>query len=499
MLLTTPIWLFALAAIGIPVMIHLWNIKPGKTLKVGSISLFTESSPKSSRSFKLLDILLLLLRCLLLILLAFLLAAPLWQQHLQAGKAKGWLLVPKANFTEVYHRYKSTIDSANKQGYEFHYFDKDFPKADLNELLLHPAKDTISAKPVNYWALVKQLGHYIPASVKAEVFTPNSISYFEGDKPATNLNINWHTYTPADSVKTWLAEAWLTANGNIRVMQATTTPTGTSYQYNDVKNGGQSGGQYSVGIENGQPVVTLGQSKLPVDTTVQRIAIYADKNIADANYLKAALNAIAQLTQRKTLIKTYTDPNAIADGQSWIYWLSDKPVANTIAQKTSNLFTYQTGKVNEVNSWISNSGAYSVVQSQTKITLSKTVSAKPVGNAIWTDGFGSPILSVTHQDKLNTYHFYSRFNPGWNELVWSDEFPKWLLTLNSGDSRLDKYDNRGISAEQLLPAHTDNEKTVTGAQINYVDLSRYLWIILALAFFIERWLATKNKLILTNG
>jgi hypothetical protein len=35
MLLTTPIWLFALAAIGIPVMIHLWNIKPGKTLEGG--------------------------------------------------------------------------------------------------------------------------------------------------------------------------------------------------------------------------------------------------------------------------------------------------------------------------------------------------------------------------------------------------------------------------------------------------------------------------------
>jgi hypothetical protein len=44
---------------------------------VGSISLFSESSPKSSRSFKLLDILLLLLRCLLLTLLAFLLATAL--------------------------------------------------------------------------------------------------------------------------------------------------------------------------------------------------------------------------------------------------------------------------------------------------------------------------------------------------------------------------------------------------------------------------------------
>jgi hypothetical protein len=159
----------------------------------------------------------------------------------------------------------------------------------------------------------------------------------------------------------------------------------------------------------------------------------------------------------------------------------------------------QTGKANEVNSWVNNSGAY-VTKGKAKISLSKTISAKPVGNTLWDRWFWqSRYLSLEQSAQTNIYHFYSRFNPGWNELVWSDEFPKWLLTLNSGDSRLDKYDNRGISAEQLLPAHTDNEKTVTGAQINYVDLSRYLWIILALAFFIERWLATKNKLILTNG
>jgi UDP-N-acetylglucosamine:LPS N-acetylglucosamine transferase len=57
---------FALAALSIPVIIHLWNIRPGKTLKVGSISLITEASKSTKRSFKLLDILLLIIRCLLL-------------------------------------------------------------------------------------------------------------------------------------------------------------------------------------------------------------------------------------------------------------------------------------------------------------------------------------------------------------------------------------------------------------------------------------------------
>ena len=63
--LLNPIWLFAIGGIVIPLIIHLWNIKKGKTLKVGSISLLGESSRQSAKSLKLIDLLLLFLRCLL--------------------------------------------------------------------------------------------------------------------------------------------------------------------------------------------------------------------------------------------------------------------------------------------------------------------------------------------------------------------------------------------------------------------------------------------------
>src|SRR3954464_3767664 len=94
------IWLFAIAAVVIPVAIHLWNIRPGKVLKVGSISLIDPASRKSSRSFKLLDIPLFILRCLLLLALALLLSMPVWQKKLQAAKVKGWVLVPKESFAD---------------------------------------------------------------------------------------------------------------------------------------------------------------------------------------------------------------------------------------------------------------------------------------------------------------------------------------------------------------------------------------------------------------
>jgi hypothetical protein len=54
------------------------------------------------------------------------------------------------------------------------------------------------------------------------------------------------------------------------------------------------------------------QSKLTVDTATQHIAIYAGKNTIDAGYLKAGLDAVAQFTLRKTIIKVYNQTDAIA-------------------------------------------------------------------------------------------------------------------------------------------------------------------------------------------
>ncbi|MBC7652345.1 MAG: BatA domain-containing protein, partial [Deinococcales bacterium] len=100
-----PIWLWAIAGIIIPVIIHLWHIKQGKSLKVGSVIFLQESSKQQSSSLKISDWLLLLLRCLLIILLAILLAKPQWQQALQTNKQKGWLLINNTDFSETYKHF----------------------------------------------------------------------------------------------------------------------------------------------------------------------------------------------------------------------------------------------------------------------------------------------------------------------------------------------------------------------------------------------------------
>jgi hypothetical protein len=136
--------------------------------------------------------------------------------------------------------------------------------------------------------------------------------------------------------------------------------------------------------------------------------------------------------------------------------------------------------------------------------LYKSVSTtKNNGSGIWNDGFDNPVLSFEKQGQTDIYHFYSRFDPSWSDLVWSDDFPKMLLKLIIGQSANQdiKYDRRVVDIKQLLPALNNETHTSNGKIIERTDLTRYCWLLLVLIFIVERWLAHKKagKQMLQNG
>lgn len=502
--LLNPIWLFALGALGIPVVIHLWNIRPGKTLKVGSISLISESSRKSSRSLKLTDLLLLFVRCLLLAVLAFLLASPYLQQTVSAQKTKGWLLIPQENFRESYAKFKPLIDSLDKAGYEFHYFNKGFAKADLKKIVADTSiKDSAAIKPANYWSLISRLGEKVPNNIPVYLVTPNSLSHFAGNRPSVSLNLQWKTYTPADSVSTWIERGWFTSDNDIRVTQGNSKPSATWFSSQMIKSGQVASSAFVVDVSNGRPTVSLKNSKQPlvlIYTSSMHIAIVDGKNETDASYLKAALTAVAQFGEHKTMIRDYASEARIPAKQDWIFWLSEQKASADLFQKGSNVFMYEVGKVSATDSWIKTSSG---AGQQERISLYKTIGTKNSnGQPAWQDGFGEPVLSVEKSGTASVYHFYSRFNPAWNDLVWSDDFPKELLVLLNGSQPPTNslYDRRAMDSRQLLPqivkpTEVNAPKNITDQQ----DLSHYFWLLLVALFLVERWLSHKNKLISANG
>ena len=486
----SPIWFVALAALSVPVMIHLWNVKQGKTLKVGSISLITEASKSNRRSFKLLDLLLLALRCLLLAILAAFLASPVWQQYKSAQKVKGWVLIPKEGFVPTYTHFKPQIDSLTRLGYEFHFFSTGFIKQDLPELMKDQLPENLQGKDtLNYWALIKQLADTVSHQLPVALFTPNGINHFKGNRPTTALNLNWQTYTVADSVNRWIASAAFTNTNTIKLSLGNGSPAGIYYTNQIINNGGS--GEISVDVDKGQPFVSLKnnpQGRIAVDTSTLRIAIYTDKYAVDANYLQAALSAATGFSGRKTIIQRYNNPAQIKRNLSWLFWLSDKPISEQLSRDSKNVFKYKPGKAVDVTTWIKPDDNYNRVIAGNLITMHRLVASKPTNQKVWQDGFGRTVLGLDG----NTYHFYSHFNPLWNDLVWSDDFPKLILKLIAGQPKPlpAQYDKRILSDAQLQPIRVKStEVRSSQSPAAQTDLSGYFWLALVVLFISERILS----------
>jgi len=213
--LLQPSWLFALAGISIPVIIHFWNQRPGRILKVGSISLVPEEAKEYRRSLQLSDLLLLLLRCLLIATLAVVLANPNWKKPFNASKQKGWILISKKNLKETYSHFKPQIDSLYKSGFEFHYFNEGFAKEKLEDALAKP-EDSVISLP-SYWKLAESLDATMSSPIPVYIFTDNYLEHFSGNRPTLSFQPNWFTYTPQDVAAQTIAENKDTTTLNISI------------------------------------------------------------------------------------------------------------------------------------------------------------------------------------------------------------------------------------------------------------------------------------------
>ncbi|MGI4804496.1 MAG: BatA domain-containing protein [Janthinobacterium lividum] len=503
--LINPLWLWAIAGIIVPVLIHLWHIKTGKTLKIGSIALLGESARQSSRSFRITDLLLLLLRCLLLLLLAFLLTEPLWQKPAKSIKTKGWILVEKTPVKEVYPHFKPKIDSLLKAGYELHLLDTSFKATKLAEVLKDTVRQT-KQNPAVYWSLLKLLEQKIPQQTNAYLFTSNQLQHFQSKKPASNQNLHWQTYTPADSVSTWIQNAFLTSTDSIRVLVGNSKPSGTSFSTVNLQSGDRGNSLVNVSFEAGKPFVSLKnnpQKAVAVDTSTLKIAVYQNQFATDANYLEAALQAVKKFSGRKMKLISVSNFNQIPANQNWIFWLSNQNFPKNFSKLASggSVFQYETGKAQSVNSWINADQNFTGTESEPINLYQQFLVGKNSMNdaeTVWQNGFGQPVLSSKSTQNTNIYRFYSRFDPSWNDLVWSSEFPKVMLDLiykSYPQQDFAEYDKRMVAENQIQPsAENQTENIFKNTKTSEItDLKPIFWIALFLVFLLERILSAQTK------
>lgn len=120
-------------AIAIPIILHFWHQKKGKVLEWAATQWLIEKNLQQSRGIRLDNILLLLLRCLLILLLCFLLSKPLvnWSSNESANK-KIHLVQPNSL---VVNNFKFEIEEAQKKGEKLYWIQASpTPIEDISQL-----------------------------------------------------------------------------------------------------------------------------------------------------------------------------------------------------------------------------------------------------------------------------------------------------------------------------------------------------------------------------
>ncbi|MDF2187947.1 BatA domain-containing protein [Paraflavitalea sp. CAU 1676] len=450
-----PIGLLAATAVMIPILVHLWRVRKGKTLRIGSIALIEGSARTRSTSLRIHNWPLFLLRCLLIFTLAFLLASPVWQKDVKAN-AKGWILIPAAEQHIAYAAYKQKIDSLLAAQWELHEFGNGFIDLSPKELGASPAPvewqqggqagrpriyyDPGEPVEVRPWALVKELDTRLPAGYPVQVFASNSLSQYAGARPNTHLSLQWHSYAPIEN---------------------------TAYNPN-----------------------TAG-----ADSATTNITIYPGNNLADARYVKAALEAIAEATGKRFQITSLTGNQTPQVPQQLIIRLDEQPATQLLQNLTTNgiLFQYDTGKVIDQPSYLQHPSSAAPGNNQYKIH--RYVTGPAEGHPVWTLANGLPLLTVEDTAGKQAYHYKSRFNPGWGDLVWEDGFAALLLPFAIPVTNIDiAYDQRALDDRQAIPQPATGKKNnainnTNGHNASQYSLTTLLGIIAGLLFTAERILA----------
>lgn len=471
--LLQPIWLLVSTGIIVPIVIHLWHVKRGKTLKVGSLAFLQQTSKQQSTSLKITDWLLLLLRCLLIMLLALLLAKPQWQSTPKANTQKGWLVIDANKPLATYYSCKPVIDSLLKNNYELHLLQKGFPKftlADSNQL----ANDTLQAQV--YWLLYQQL---MATNASGYVLTDRQQKHFTGTATAIHPRFKWVSYSSKDTAHTWLINAYTTYNDSVMVNIGNSTRTGTNIGNRTIAY--KNGVQESLVLQGQQLSLATKPSNITtIDTATQVMAIYTKEYAADADYVKAALVAIKVFTKRKLQIVVTNNVADLPKQMDWLFWLSDSPV-NT-SSKAKNILAYQVGKPTVQNTWLS----------QTDIGIAKAISNR-TDLPVWQDGSGNYLLTV-NELQPNIYKLYTHFNPSWNDLVWHQQFPSLLAELLYKEPVMDSQDKREIDANTLKPS-IENDVALQKIPTTITDISQWIWLLAFVLLLVERWLSftTKNS------
>lgn len=206
-----PIWLYGLLGLLVPIAIHLWSKKEGKTIKVGSIQFFPESETRQSSKLHLNEIFLLILRSVIVALLVMLIAQPI----LISAKKKDKTTILIAPTLLEGDQFGSILDTVLAGDYNVKLLTKGLPDLDQEAAQRYPNS--------YYWQLIPEIEGL--ASSEVIVFTTSRMTAFKGRIPASSKKLTWNTIPPQYDATAVLKATIYDGQYNVYLGNSTETQT----------------------------------------------------------------------------------------------------------------------------------------------------------------------------------------------------------------------------------------------------------------------------------
>ena len=485
--LLSPVALWSLAALALPLALHLWR-QPPRTVRLPSLRFLQTQVGRRWHDLRWRERLLLLTRLGLLGALAFLLAGPRWTVPPSHVPARWILLDPNAAPAGPS---LARLHALQAEGYSTHLLGPGFPIAQRSiPLSSNPSPDL--------WSLLREADASLPQGSTLAIFSPARLTSMRGIRPALQSTVEW-VKTPdvtGDTSQSWIASlrpgASLTSTPAILIG----TSEAASVHFADSPPAGWKLDTRPDRVRLLSPTnETTPWTTLKTPASFSVLILHDDARNEDADYLAAAIHAAANVITAPLDLRS-EDTNADLANlpvTDWTFWLSGHTLPASISNRRTRLFQDAPHPDTFSIDWIvPQSDTLGAANLLAPVRLWRRGLPTP-GSTLWTDAHGLPLLTFTNGASGPRWHFASRFHPAWTDLPRTTAFPAWLQSLLFGDVRPDaRHDLRLADPDQARPSlssHPSPAVNLPPPTLPGRDLHWLVWVVAVLLFCLERFLS----------
>ncbi len=274
----TPLWLAALATLLIPLALHLWSRRPRQLIRVGTLRHLDHLPEPRSRSARLTEPLLLLLRLGILAVIAVALAGPRLAGPPLARPDRLVLVEPALLGDPL-------LDSLESAGTTVRLIAPGLPEVRL------PHRGDSSTISLPIWEALRQADGLVAPEGAIELYARPRVVALGDIRPAIRSTVHWHAPPPPMS-RRWNADLSRISPDSVQVVVGEGDGEGVVYRRVRARDGG---------------VLSLSSTEVPRTPVVHRLGL-APLDSAGARRAALAVRAVAEeLGQPVTLAATDAD------------------------------------------------------------------------------------------------------------------------------------------------------------------------------------------------